>query len=1180
MAGRSYAYNTRKKSPEQLEEELVGSERWNTLDDLLRELTLKKGEHPKQHWMIVGPRGIGKSHLLTLLYHKISNNPKLTQKWITVLFPEELRMAKDLAKFLERTVNEVLLEFEKEKSPFAEELQQEIRKIKEIKSSERIEYLFSILNWINQSSGKFILLIIENLQQLLGKKISIIEQKKLRAFLQTHDNVLLVGSATTVFNALHNHNHPFYNFFHIRRLNDLKFEEMKTLVVKILTDDNRPDIAKKVSENEARMKAIYSFTGGNPRMAVFLSNILKTEVPDEMIDFMDEILDDLTPYFESILNDTPDHMEEIMNTLATYEPAQSPKEIAEHLEMAQSTIRNYLKQMKENGYVRIAFSKGRSTYYCLNEYLYRIWYQMRDSSHREETRWLMELLMILYTPKAIMAEKSNIAKCSEEETIANSYKKLVFATADFIDRHPNYCKVIEWCVDSALINEIENEKTKDKSERVLFKKAKKLRTNEQYDEAITIYSTILQHNKYSEDAYLAWGYCLINIGKYEEAIEKFKKTLKINPGSENAYWYWGSSLEHLGCYEEAIDKFKKLLEINPKSEDAYWGWGDNLRELHQYKEAIAKFKKAIEIKHDFFAAYGSWGDCLSHLKQYKDAEEKYAKAIEINPQYLDAYSAWSSSLIIQKRYKEAIDICKALLKIDPKSEDAYEVWGYCLNSQHQYNEAIEKLQKVLEINPKSEDAYWRWGDSLRGLRQYKESIAKFKKAIEIKHDFFAAYGAWGDCLSHLKQYKDAEEKYAKAIEINPEYTDAYIAWGYCLRDQQHYDEAIVKFKKVLEINPNSEIAYGSWGECLMVQDHYNEAIVKFKKVLEINPDSEKAYGAWGECLREQAHYDEAIVKFKKVLEINPDSEKCYQSWACTLIDMKQYREAAEIFRQYLSNSQDCSIIYAYGNVLEEIDRHSEAITQFEKLINIHYDCSTVYLSYGIALEKAGNKENALLAYLKYIQYTSFDSLFHFQEIYTKHITPTLQTLKSEDYIKQLHDLEAVEFSKPQLYTFLNLLDKHELICEHFKDIAYEYREQEGKERADFDVMIFTIKLSIWLKLIDGNIYKALQLVELYATYINSIKHIKYKEEIVSELVLSLFKLQVHMNVKNENIYEALEHLKDTDVPFSDLFFKVWTCLSNPDSIDAQKHLSDKAISELIKQVKRKDESSDSGCSIK
>jgi len=91
-----YAYNPRKKSYQQLERSLVGSDRWDVLNNILRELDIEDGEGPKQHWIIIGPRGIGKSHLMTLLYHKSKRDKKLSNLWIPVLFPEDLRMAGSL----------------------------------------------------------------------------------------------------------------------------------------------------------------------------------------------------------------------------------------------------------------------------------------------------------------------------------------------------------------------------------------------------------------------------------------------------------------------------------------------------------------------------------------------------------------------------------------------------------------------------------------------------------------------------------------------------------------------------------------------------------------------------------------------------------------------------------------------------------------------------------------------------------------------------------------------------------------------------------------------------------------------------------------------------------------------------------------------------------------------------
>ncbi|MCP5054233.1 MAG: ArsR family transcriptional regulator [bacterium] len=402
-----YAYNPRKKTYQQLEESMVGHDRWDILDTIRREMDLKKGEGPKQHWMIIGPRGIGKSHLMTLLYHKIKNDPKLSKKWIPILFPEELRMERSLQKLLARALKEIVLEFEQKESPLFNELKQKIDLIKTAPIKERADHYFSLISWFSRETGKHILLLAENLQYLLGKKLAEIEQKKLRAFIQTSNALLIVGSATTVFDALHDHSHPFYHFFHVKRLKDLNFSEMKTLIRNILLQRQQPELSEKLTEEDARLKALYSFTDGNPRMAVFLADIFSTEVPEEMIDIMDRVLDELTPYFESIVGGIPDYLEEVVNTLASFEPAQSPKEIAQYLEIPQTSIRNYLKQLKEDGYVRIAFSKGKSNYYCLGEYLYRMWFQMRNNMRREETRWLTELLLTAYSREKISEWKAD-----------------------------------------------------------------------------------------------------------------------------------------------------------------------------------------------------------------------------------------------------------------------------------------------------------------------------------------------------------------------------------------------------------------------------------------------------------------------------------------------------------------------------------------------------------------------------------------------------------------------------------------------------------------------------------------------------------------------------------------------------------------------------------------------------
>ncbi len=604
-----YAYNPRKKTARELEETLVGDDRREILNNILRELSLEDGETPKQHWIVVGPRGIGKSHLFTLLYYKIREEEKLNDLWIPILFPEELRMVGGLAKFLERAIGEISKEVS-DNSKVYDELTGMIEKIRSIPQTERIDYIFSVITWIHKETGKFILFIAENLQHLLGKKIKTIEQKKLRAYLQTGNAILFIGSATTIFNAIHDHSHPFYHFFHIRRMEELDFESVKKLIINILSGEGRGELIARISDNEVRLKAVYSFTGGNPRMAVFMADVLKTDIPDEMLELMDRILDELTPYFDAILKDVPDYLEDILNTLAANEPAQSPKDISAYLEIPQNSVRGYLKQLKESGYVRVAFSMGKSNYYCLNEYLYRIWYQMRDGGHREETRWLMELLLMLYSPHFIVQERARLGNDRN-----HLYKRLIEQTIDFINTNPEYCRSLELCVKSELKGYGEN----GELEREKFEEIDKYIENKELDKAIGLCKEILEINPDSIEAYIRWGKCLGKLERNDEADKKYLKALKLlmNESIEKNYYKGAlvSTLIYLNIlsndsfvitlqkeYEERI--LPILNNVNPD---------DYIKEFYLQEREMTVYKSAIVLMIVSFDKYDVLIDNIKNI---------------------------------------------------------------------------------------------------------------------------------------------------------------------------------------------------------------------------------------------------------------------------------------------------------------------------------------------------------------------------------------------------------------------------------------------------------------------------------------------------------------------------------------------------------------------------------------
>lgn len=1174
-----HAYNPRKKNYQQLDISLVGADRRDFLNTVIKELSLQSGESPKQHWLVVGPRGIGKSHLLTLLYHKMKLTPELNSRWIPVLFPEETRLESNLAKFLERSVSEIIHELQENDVKAVEALRDKIAKTRTLPAEERDDYLFSVLSWITETTGKYILFITENLQHLLGKKFSLIEQKKLRAFLQTSDAVTLLGSSTTIFDALHDHSHPFYNFFHIHRLADLSFEDMKLLIGSILTATGRADLANRVVENEARIKALSVFTGGNPRMAVFLADILKTDVPEEMVDLMDGILDELTPYFETIFKDVPDCLEAVINTLAAYEPAQSPTEITTHLEGQSTTIRNYLKQLKDGGYVRVAFSRGRSNYYCLNEYLYRIWFQMRDSGHREETRWLLELLLMLYSPTMLLEEKEKVeGACRLEDGASHDYSRLILQAADFMVANPDYCRVIEWCVASARVDGgTASLTTKDKR---VYKKVSKLITGGAYDKALSALKKYLEVNPEAAWAYELWGYCLLKQNFFVQAIEQCKRAMEVDPKLALAHWIWGACLRSLERFDEAIEKFAKAVEIDPNSYDANGAWGDCLKELGQYSVAEQKYLTAVTIEPKYIDAYLAWGECLQRQGRYDEAIEKFKKAIEVDPKCHYAYGIWGQCLIEWKKYDEALDMFEKAHELAPWDYRAFNASGHCLQRLGRHDEAIANFKKVIEADPENNYAYGMWCQCLVEQEQYDEAIELLRKMVEFAPNDYEAFYSWGGCLEEQDRYDEAIEKYTKALEINPESSKANGSMGYCLRELEKYDEAIQYVKKAIKINPTEYVAFGIWGDCLKAEKKYQEADEKYQQAVAINPSYMSAFGAWGCSLKAQKRYEEALAVYEKVFECDPNYKPCGCFIEC-LRQLKRFDEAIAMFKQHHLSDGDCSTILDYGTLLLEAGQNQEASKELAELLETKKKCAKAYLPYGRSLAALSDREGALMAYLNYLKsslgdnYTDLD----FQAIFQEDIKLLLAKMTAGPYIEKLYTpAEAKHQSRTRTCTLLVLLDKHEIVREHIPSILAETNMKSKAERDSLELLFFTVKLMLWMNLSLGKIHEALSLTELYAQYIKSLSAVNKKETEVRSLALGLLRLQIAKNIEPDFTRKIfLQLAADSDIPFAEVLLKVLTCISEPDSLQSQQFLSDKIIAEVVKGLNSPREKKKSTC---
>ncbi len=196
-------------SPDRLRATTVG--RKEILDDILSALKRNARKASNQHYIFIGPRGIGKTHFLTMLEDSVRSDALLNQRYTVIRFPEENNRILSFADFL-LGVTELLAEENLDDNwrDFYQDIAEEMADIK------IIDTILPRLKNYNKETGKKLLIFIENLNILFSQQIKKEpEIHRFRTFLMDSPYAVLVGTAASYFPGISDVGSPLYDFFDV-----------------------------------------------------------------------------------------------------------------------------------------------------------------------------------------------------------------------------------------------------------------------------------------------------------------------------------------------------------------------------------------------------------------------------------------------------------------------------------------------------------------------------------------------------------------------------------------------------------------------------------------------------------------------------------------------------------------------------------------------------------------------------------------------------------------------------------------------------------------------------------------------------------------------------------------------------------------------------------------------------
>jgi len=716
------------------------------LDELLEKLGKSAQKKSVQHFVYIGPRGIGKTHFLTLLEKSVNTIDALKDNYIVIRFPEENNRILSFADLVLGILQALCYEVN---NP-------ELRTLYEVNAAIEddqmvIDAIVPRLKLFRKQTGKMLLVLVENLDTLLTKQLKNQQDiHRLRTFLMDSPCITLVATSPFYFPGMYDIKSPLYDFFDVQVLEELSENQTIEMIRQNLAWEKKYDILEKYDAQVPKIRAIYVMTGGNPRLIMMLYELLANDnILDVKLQFQ-KLLDQISPFYQDRLKELAPQERAILETLALMRTVpKTPAAIAKQMRKKQQLIAAPLQRMTQAGYLTVIENPDdkRSRIYRIKEGFFDLWLAMSESRlHKTRIPYLVDLFNYWYQDQADREEKRRqlLNECSDpqcnQKKIENSRELL-----DYLSEIGDKDEKLMAKSDLALLTLKEDARNAYSSD--YFKEIEPLVQD------MPIMKCFLRE---------AIGKPCIEIYSWFSQLITYWKTKRTGDlehaaqiAKELGYDFSDSGLHNIriellkDALEHTIDKKQKhpiILDI-----------AQSLEKNGKLDEALNYLNHSLTIAREIVSSSQEaetllWiGYIYQDKELYDQALVFYQQSLEINKRIADEAGEATSVVQIGIVYRikgsidQALEFYKNALQIlkrigDTATTEAillHEI-GMIYEDKGSYDQALDFYQQSLEINRRTEDISWE-AISLEHIGTLYMKLKKYGDALKYTIDAYIIF---------------------------------------------------------------------------------------------------------------------------------------------------------------------------------------------------------------------------------------------------------------------------------------------------------------------------------------------------------------------------------------------------------------------------------------------------------
>ena len=332
---------------------------------------------------------------------------------------------------------------------------------------------------------------------------------------------------------------------------------------------------------------------------------------------------------------------------------------------------------------------------------------------------------------------------------------------------------------------------------------------------------------------------------------------------------------------------------------SFYSAGICLKNADRHQDAISYFEQLLASDTTHESGWINKAQCEIQCEDYQAAEQTLLTAQKHCPDYYPVFSEYANIPRKSEDWHLAaqrwMDVCKSF---DEQSASFYSA-GICLKNADRHQDAISYFEQLLASDPTNESGWLNKAQCEIQCEDYRAAEKTLLAAQKHCPDFYPVFSEYANIPRKSEDWHSAAERWMDVCKSFDEQSAAFYSAGTCLKNADRHQDAISYFEHLLEADPTHESGWFNKAQCEIHCEDYQAA----ERTL----------------LTAQKHCPDYYPVFSEYANIPRKS----QDW----------HSAAERWMDVCSRFKEQSAaFYSAGICLKNADRHQDAISYFEQLL--------------------------------------------------------------------------------------------------------------------------------------------------------------------------------------------------------------------------------------------------------